>query len=560
MYWPRVATKPQRVADERNVNMKTISNQPTAQTPPTRPRNPNAEPMILRRVQIERQTRWDPLRELTPERLGQFLAEFRAGYIANLTRAIDAIEERDDVLAVVAPKAKASVCRHDWEILTVETQDEKEQRLAARQKETLERFYNNLEVTSALDRDSVGGVSKLLWNLLDAKSKRYSVHHIIWRRAADGYTATLVHVPPWYFECTTGRLRFLREPYALEGEELDPRAWLTAVGQGVGIACAVAWMYKRLPLRDWLIYCSRHGMPGIEGVTDAPEGSDEWDKLVEAVQQAASEFAWVRNRSSEINTIDLGAAGELPYPPLVDRMDRALTALWRGADLSTISSKGEGRGASLQGEEADIIEQHDCAWLSEVLQYKLDRLVLDLAFGPQAPQLAYFVIRPPEPDRTQQDLDIDKFLTTLRHPMSYQQLAERYNRPLPPEDQGLVRHPGDGAAATPQNVRIGNAAPPSDAAEENVAAVNRAFIDALGVRPGWLAPLQDLIEDLCARAELDTISDADLADFLNDAAGRLPEEFDQMDIDALADVIETALGERVLAGARDAFRRKRGEM
>ncbi|MCD6397195.1 MAG: hypothetical protein J7L71_06615 [Spirochaetaceae bacterium] len=82
------------------------------------------------------------MRELTPERLGQFLSEFRAGYIANLTRAIDAIEERDDVLAVVVPKAKASVCRHDWEILTIETQDEQEQRLAERQKEVLERFYN----------------------------------------------------------------------------------------------------------------------------------------------------------------------------------------------------------------------------------------------------------------------------------------------------------------------------------------------------------------------------------------------------------------------------------
>ena len=44
-------------------------------------------------------------------------------------------------------------------------------------------------------------------------------------------------------------------------------------------------------------------------------------------------------------------------PALVERMDRAIAALYRGADLSSIS-KGEGMGVSLHGEESDMLQRY----------------------------------------------------------------------------------------------------------------------------------------------------------------------------------------------------------
>jgi phage gp29-like protein len=386
-------------------------------------------------------SRFDPLRHCDPARLTRYMDSFRAGRLRDLALVMDAIEERDDVLASVAPKAKSAVARHGWEILTVNTEDNATAAQAQGQKAALEAFYNNLRVTNALDQDELGGVSLLLRQMMDAKGKRYAVHNIVWQPQDGGrYTATLWFTPLWFFENSTGRMRFIENAYGYDGVPMAPGEWLVTRGQGVMIACAVAWMFKHLPLRDWLLYSQRHGMPGIEGITDAAEGSPEWDTLVAAVQSAASNFKWVRNRNSEIKTIDFTAQGTLPYPPLVERMDRALAALWRGADLSTISAgSGQGQGASLQAHEADLIEEDDAAWLSETLQLKLDRLVLDNTFGEGTPALAYFKVRSANQQSVELDLKIDDFALRCGHPISQQQFAERYQRPLPDSKDALLK-------------------------------------------------------------------------------------------------------------------------
>ena len=64
-------------------------------------------------------------------------------------------------------------------------------------------------------------------------------------------------------------------------------------------------------------------MPILEAVVpdNIVEGSAEWD-LAEAAITAAStgQLAWVRNASTTINAIQIGAQGPLPYPDLIERM------------------------------------------------------------------------------------------------------------------------------------------------------------------------------------------------------------------------------------------------
>ena len=344
----------------------------------------------IQAITTYRAARFNPLADFGPDKLTTAIREFRAGRLRDLSMIMDSIEETDDVLMSVVPKAKAAVARRGWEILTVDTKNPADAALAEQQKETLTYFYNNLRATSAWDQDELGGVSLLLRQMMDAKGKRYSVHNIVWRPDGQGhYTATFWHTPLCFFENTTGRMRYIAQPYGYEGDDMEPGSWLVTKGTGVMIACSVAWMFKHLPLQDWLIYCERHGMPGIEGVTDAQRGSPQWIAMVDAVTQAARDFSWVRNRSDEIKTIDFGGTGTLPYPQLIERMDRALSALWRGADLSTISAgSGSGQGASLQAMEAELIEQDDATWLSETLSMKVDRLVLDNVYGPAPRPLA----------------------------------------------------------------------------------------------------------------------------------------------------------------------------
>lgn len=493
-------------------------------------------------IQAEKRSRFDPLKDLTAEKLVAYLDEFRAGQVQNLARVMDSIEERDDVLVSVVPKAKASVARHGWEVLTINTENEAEKKLAEEQKAALEYFYNHLRATSALDQDEMGGMSLLLRQMMDAKGKRYAVHNLVWSPRPEGrYTATFHFVPLWFFENSTGKMRFISQPFGFYGEDMAPGEWLVTKGQGVMIACSVAWMYKRLPLRDWLIYCSRHGMPGIEGVTDAAEGSDEWNKLVTAVEAAAKEFAWVRSRSSEIKTIEFSTQGQLPYAPLVERMDRAMAAIWRGGDLSTMSKDGSAVGANPQASETVLMEEDDAAWLSETLQLKVDRLVLDYIFGEDAPALAYVKVLTAQKQNTELDLKIDEFALRNGHPIARQQFAERYNRPEPGKDDELLTAPATQPAPAPQPAP-GNVRPPYYAPDQDDpdAATNEANAALAAALTADLQPILDRLDRILSITD-EALRTQKLREFLSD--------LESLKRDVLADPAAARVLEGILAGS-----------
>ena len=118
-------------------------------------------------------------------------------------------------------------------------------------------------------------------------------------------------------------------------------------------------------------------------------------------------------------------------------MDRAITTLWRGGDLGTISSHNA-TGASLQADEADILERDDAQMISETLTAQVSRVVLQYYFG-DAPQLAYLKLRTPEKTETNLDLKVDQFLVQSGAPVSVKDALERYGRPTPQPGKPLLK-------------------------------------------------------------------------------------------------------------------------
>lgn len=523
-------------------------------------------------IQSYKRARLSVLDQITPENLSLWIKDFRRGFLRPLAQAMDAIEETDDLLVSVVPKCKAAVCRHGWDVITVESKDEAQEAMAQQQADVLRKFYERLQVTDALDQDVSGGTSLLLRQMMDAKGKRYAVHHLVWKPQPDGgYSAEMIFVPLNFFENLNGKLRFVQEPFGYYGVDMDPGAWLVTRGFGVMMACCICWLYKHLPLRDWLVYCERYGLPMIDGATDAQPGTEEWGNLIDAVTSAAAgDMAWVRRRGeTEINFIEpKSGAGELPQPALIERMDRRMAAIWRGADLSTMSAgQGQGQGASLQGGEAELIEQDDAAWLSETCNIKLDRLVLDYAFGPGTPALAKFVVLTAPKEDTDADIRVDKFLLSAGFPITKQQASERYNRPLPEDTDGseLLTLTTGAPDAEPDGGDTGDGKGGDGAAgddgepmaqnERLLVAVNASLASTLNVPAGWLAPVQDLVDDLVAKAEDKNVSDGELLDFVRRAAARAPELFGKLDKETMAKSLEAAMGAAMVEGARAELRR-----
>jgi len=398
-----------------------------------------------RLVQLMR-TLYNPLPELNPLKLRQALDNFDAGYLKNFYLIAHQMIATDDTLGNVADKRHRAPSTRGYEIIPDDESQDAQDHAAA-----LEYFYDNLSTVDAVDPDHVGGVELLITQMMEAVSYKYANHEIVWQPSVKGITAEMRYCPLSFFERTTGRLRFLETDTAAYGVDMDPDRWLVTVGPGLMFSCAITYLFKHTPLRDWLIYCSRHGMPGIAGKTSARPGSTEWQAMEDAVSSFAADFAAVMSTGDVMETIDMTSKGELPYAKLIERCDRAMAARYRGADLSTMSAGGgEGTGASLQGDETDIIEAADADMLNGTLRRTIDRRVIWYRFGCDRPR-AKVQVRTSPKDTTEQDLNIDETLHRMGYPIILRGISERYGRPLPddnnPEDTVLPPLPAQAPAA-----------------------------------------------------------------------------------------------------------------
>jgi phage gp29-like protein len=382
------------------------------------------------RIQLSIRARFNPIPSLTPQLLSAYLESFRVGFFRNIALTWDAMERRDYQIQSVAPKRKKSVARRGWEILTLDDSP-----AAQEQKLALEYFYNHLTATTALEQNETGGLALLIRQMMDAVGKRYAVHEIIWQpvpgRAGtpSRLTATFRFCPLWWFEGTQGHLRFLPTEFAIYGVDMEPGGWLATVGDGLMEACSVAYMFKQLPLRDWLSCSEKFGMPGIVGRTDAALDSAEWNDFVNAIKNFSQDWSAVFNRSNSVELVESKSSGEGPFAPLVEKMDRAIATLWRGSDLSTLSAHNAA-GASLQSDETDILELDDAQMISETLTAQVSRFVLQYHFG-NAPQLAFIKIRAAVKKDLDQSLKVDQFLLQSGAPLGVADALTRYDRPAP---------------------------------------------------------------------------------------------------------------------------------
>jgi hypothetical protein len=387
-----------------------------------------------KRVQSGLMNLFNPLRGLDYWRLASAINQFHAGYLREAALIWDAMQRRDAVIQNVSGKRRKSVSRLPWEILTVENSPE-----ALRQKEALLHFYNNLKATTSLEQNECGGLSLLIRQMMDAVGKKFAAHEIVWSTSPDGLTAQFLFCPLWWFENRTGRLRFLPEDFATEGDEMLPGEWLVTVGEGIMESCSVLRTLKDLPLKDWAAFSEKFGMPGVLGKTSAAVGSKEWEAMETAVASLMNDWVAVASNTDQIELLEAkGGTTNLPFPPLVEYCDRGMAALWRGADLSTMSQGKEGVGASLQGDETNLLLEDDAARISETLNEQVDRFVIEYAFGKGVKALAYIKIAPPQRDTFDKDIKIDQFFLQNRIPLSVAGLYERYGRALPAQGESVI--------------------------------------------------------------------------------------------------------------------------
>lgn len=389
---------------------------------------PKSDLITAERVVLSIRQRFNPTRRITADALTSAHDEFDRGFLRNAAMIWEVIEDRDDMVKAVAAKRKKNIARNGFEVVTFAKEGSVHYEEALKQKKALEYFYDQILVSHAIDANERGGFKLLVRQMMDAIGKKFAVHEIIWKPTPDGLTAELRFVPLWFFENTLGRLRFLAAPYSTEGIELNDGAWLITVGDGIMKPCAIAWMRKNLALSDWSDYSGSYGKPGIIATTTAARGAGQFEAMEDALSEFLVTKSMVLNSAENVKVVDFASANP-SFEPLVERMDRLISALWRGSDLSTIS-KSQGYGASVQQGETQILEEDDAQLITETLQKHIDRRVIEYTFGPKVPVLAGVTIQQTPRRGTQQDMLVDQFLIAAGMPLSVSDAAKRYGRAI----------------------------------------------------------------------------------------------------------------------------------
>ena len=249
---------------------------------------------------------------------------------------------------------------------------------------------------------------------MSAASYKYAVHHIRWLPQpgdmvdvpGDGIapvpalTAELEFVPLWFFENTTGLLRFLPDGgFGIDGLSLDWESgeWMSTVGPGVMFSASISYMFKRLTFQDWTIFNERYAQGKVLGRTTEGKESEAGKAMANLVANFNGDMGAVLFGDKDgikdpVKIIEpTGNTAEV-FEKFVDRQDRKITVLFRGQDLSTMSRGGKGEkpvGASVQHEEGDRIKQADVRMIEGAQQHYLDRQVIRFCFGEGVEPLAY---------------------------------------------------------------------------------------------------------------------------------------------------------------------------
>ena len=204
--------------------------------------------------------------------------------------------------------------------------------------------------------------------------------------------------------------------------------WLVTVGEGVGVAAAVIAMAKRLSWNDWLLFSEKCGMPVILGNTNAQRDTPAWAAMSRAIRAIAPKTGLLADAGTTLNAVSMGAGGQNTYRELVDTVDRAISALYRGGDLATQSSGPDAAGVNAQAGESELMDDDGCKMVAETLRDQVEKFVIRFELGDFEP-LAEIVINPPaDTDDVEREMKIDTHLSGLGVKLSKKDALARYGR------------------------------------------------------------------------------------------------------------------------------------
>jgi phage gp29-like protein len=253
-----------------------------------------------------------------------------------------------------------------------------------------------------------GVLDEVLFDLLDAIPKGFSIAEIIWRTDPGAILPErLVYRPQRWFEVdrTDGETLSM-----LDGSErvvLPPHKFVVhrhpnksglLLRSGLARLALWGWLFKAFTMKDWATFAQNYGQPVRIG-RYGPEATDaDKDVLWRAVANIAGDCAAIVPKGMEIEFVEsknLSDGSEL-YLKRVSYLDQQISKAVLGQTATTDAIAG---GHAIGHEHRLVqedIERADARMLAGTLTRQLFRAIVSFNFGPQARYPTARIGRPDE--------------------------------------------------------------------------------------------------------------------------------------------------------------------
>ena len=263
-------------------------------------------------------------------------------------------------------------------------------------------------------RDSLN-FQHFIQHQLSAPYYGYAASEIEWELGADGWLPRWFHnIPHRRFVLgSSNELRLLNEGKLSQGDQLQAGKWVVSTRQHHNLARAgllrtATWwaLFKRMSVRDWVIFAERFGVPFAIGMYEERAGEESRKALEEALAQLGNAGQVVISDATKIVFSDVAQRGgdtSAVHPALIAVCEAQMSKLINGATQNVEQGQaGSYAQAKVHEARALELERADAENLELVFREHVGvPFLLYNGFPPgtAAPQLHMQVVREWDPGR-----------------------------------------------------------------------------------------------------------------------------------------------------------------
>jgi hypothetical protein len=492
---------------------------------------------------------YNPLRGLDLPGLINMIERGEEGYYRNLMWLYRLILQRNGTARAVRRKLTGAIGRLDWNIKIPTDLQGDRKALAERQQEGLRAVFDNID-----------NLRQAAIHLAMADLFGFAHVEKIYARDADDPWAVreLRIVPQWHL-----RRRGLFAPWAYDADARDNNIgtpipaehwiWRDVEDPACQIF-AIAHLKMSTTDADWDQFCDTYAVPPIfvEQPPNVPRGrEDEYQATAEAI---VSDGRGSLPHGAKVHTVTPGTSGESVFTERLRYYREEIVLAGTGGILTTLDGNtGIGKGPSESHDDTWLdIAADICGQVSDAFYRGLCQPWLDRNF-PGQERLAYFEYEKPQRERDPSTVLLDaKTAKESGLQIDPEDIAEKSGYKIE-----LAPVPSSEPAPAPAATSPATATDATPAANAIAPELPRAVAQDLGIEEQWLAPAAPIlaeIEQLLAdpSTPLETIQAK-----LQEAIDRIPELLGQLNIDALANLLERDATQGALAGLSESLRLKR---